>query len=136
MSRAQLPRARYRRHLITYVDVLGFRQRIQETERDAALVPEVAAVLEQVQGPLEVGGMVGEGKKGQRVRIFRPFNFSDLTIRCTRLLKYANVGDYFNWEILYLSEIQMSLACQGILLRGALCIGICTLSQGLFSVLD
>ena len=89
-------------------------------ERSSA---EVARLLGTMKRNLEQGGRVHRTRRDEIVRIFTFFNFSDLIVRTTRIEPGASVEEIVDWELYYLSENQLFLALEGILVRGAICRG-------------
>jgi hypothetical protein len=113
----------YRRALITYIDVLGFRELIEKSRKDPGQVGHIADLLGIAKNHLSSGGRIHRDDAGRPVRIFYSFSFSDLIVRCTEIPHDANIGDFVNWELLYISDKQWELARNGVLLRGGMCIG-------------
>jgi hypothetical protein len=98
--------------------VLGFAELLKE--RPAS---EVVRLLSMMRRIFAAGGRIHRTRSDDIVKIFKSFNFSDLIVRATRLEPGANLKDIVDWELYYLSENQLSLALEGILIRGAICIG-------------
>lgn len=78
-------------------------------------------ILRTMQTQFSAGGRVEVDAENKPQSIFRFLNFSDLMIRATFVSQNVNVVDYLNWELLNLANKQCELVCQGILLRGAVC---------------
>lgn len=110
----------YDKALLVYLDILGFRDLITDAGNDELKVAKVLKVLRTIRTQFSEGGRyINEpGEKPQSV--FKAINFSDLTLRITKMEPNADLIDYLNWEILNLAGKQCDLACEGILLRGAL----------------
>jgi hypothetical protein len=112
----------YRTALVTYIDLLGFSDLIQDSRANPSTVQKVLAIAKIVKEEFSAGGRVHRDAEGRKERIFSSFNFSDLTVRCTVMPDGSNVGDFVNWELFYVGEKQLALAQQGVLVRGGLCI--------------
>jgi hypothetical protein len=108
----------YDKTLVSYIDILGFAELLKE--RGAA---ELAGLLSTMKKNFKAGGRVHRTRSDEIVKIFKFFNFSDLIVRTTRIEPGANLGEIIDWELYYLSENQLSLALEGILVRGAICAG-------------
>jgi hypothetical protein len=76
-----------------------------------------------MQENLSAGARVHRDSNEKVVKIFNSFNFSDLTVRSTRIPDDANIGDFVDWELFYLAANQLALATNGVLVRGGICIG-------------
>ncbi len=115
---SELTRRNYDETLVSYVDVLGFAELLKER------VPEdVARLLNTMKDNFATGGRVHRTRDDEIVPIFKFFNFSDLIVRTTRIEPGADVGEIIDWELYYLSEIQLFLALEGIVIRGSVCVG-------------
>jgi hypothetical protein len=108
----------YEKTLVSYVDVLGFADLLKNRSSN-----EVARLLSTIKRTLAQGGRVHRTRKDEIIKIFKAFNFSDLIVRTTKILPGADLGEILDWEFYYLSEIQLSLAIEGTLIRGAICLG-------------
>src|SRR5437870_5586704 len=108
---------KYDRTLVCYMDVLGFGALLRE--RGPA---DVTRLLTTLKRTFSAGGRVHRNRSDEIVKIFKSFNFSDLIVRTTRIEPGADVGDILDWELYYLSENQLALALEGILIRGVVCI--------------
>jgi hypothetical protein len=107
----------YDKTLVSYVDVLGFAELLKERTPT-----DVARLLTTMKQNFAAGGRVHRTRNDEIVKIFKSFNFSDLIVRTTRIEPVADVGEIIDWELYYLSENQLSLAVEGILIRGAICV--------------
>jgi hypothetical protein len=101
--------------IITYLDVLGFRNLI--VNRSAGEMSRVVRILkERTKHDEEVAKLHG----------MKFFNFSDTAIRITPIYTPLNIKDPFGYlflEVLNLVYVQCDLILQKIILRGALSIG-------------
>ena len=109
---------KYEKTLVSYLDILGFAELLNE--RSAA---EIANLLITVKRSFAAGGRVHRNRNDEVVRIFKWFNFSDLIVRTTRIEAEEEINRIVDWEVYYLSEMQLSMALDGILIRGAICVG-------------
>jgi hypothetical protein len=110
----------YDKALLVYLDILGFRDLIRDAGNDELKVAKVLKILSTIKSQFSEGGRY-VNEPGEKPRsVFKAVNFSDLTLRITKMEPNADLIDYLNWEILNLAGKQCDLACDGILLRGAL----------------
>jgi hypothetical protein len=112
----------YSKALVSYVDILGFADLINESRANLSRVGKIASLLMTLKDELSVGGRVHRHFDGRTERIFDSFNFSDLIVRSTRIPPGADVSEFVDWELFYLGEKQFSLASEGNLIRGGICI--------------
>jgi hypothetical protein len=106
----------YDKTLVSYVDVLGFADLLKERTST-----DIARLLRTMKQNFAAGGRVHRTRNDEIVKIFKSFNFSDLIIRTTRIEPDAEIRDIIESELFYLSENQLSLAIEGILIRGGIC---------------
>jgi hypothetical protein len=110
---ARLPRSRtapaYERRLILFVDFLGFREVVADTETDPAMLARLVAALDDI-------GRLGEAEifRSQRVT-----QFSDSVVMSYRITEQSGVF----WMINAIALTIISLAERGFLLRGAVTLG-------------
>ncbi len=111
--------AAYSTVLVSYIDILGFQQLINESQTNASKIAEIQSLLEQLN---QLGDTARRHPKhsGQR---FAPFNFSDLIVRSTTIENEMVWYDVVDWELFYLAGQQTNLVTQGVLLRGGVSIG-------------
>jgi hypothetical protein len=113
----------YKPVLLSYLDVLGFRDMIDKSKTNVYKVQETFALLHHMK--LQYSGMrrfaTTDGKTPRPITHFK--NFSDLIIRATELVDDDMLADYLNLEFMALAGTQCNSVCQGDLLRGAVCIG-------------
>jgi len=114
----------YKPVLLSYLDVLGFRDMIDKTKKSVYEVQKTFALLHHMK--LQYSGMrrfaaATDGRNPRPITHFR--NFSDLIIRATELTDDDTLADFLNWEFMALAGTQCNSVCQGDLLRGAVCIG-------------
>ncbi len=101
--------------LITYLDILGFRDLIQH--RTPGEISRVVRILKEKTKPDE---------QVAKIHGMKFFNFSDTAVRITPVYTPLNIKNpfgYLYWEILSLVHIQHELIRQGIIVRGALSAG-------------
>ncbi|HZS28177.1 MAG TPA: hypothetical protein VFB76_13180 [Candidatus Angelobacter sp.] len=112
--------AEYRTGLLTYVDILGFRDLIDESVRDSNAIEHIANILFQFEQQFTTGGRVGVDANNMPVPLSHFHNFSDLMLRITLMDGNADLIQYLNWELLTLAHRQlMVLLNDGTLIRGA-----------------
>jgi hypothetical protein len=104
----------YAENLITYIDVLGFRQIIEQSKDNEDLCAQVQDQLSQIVDWF--------GQFGLKDR-FHSFSFSDLTVRATRVIDGDDVAERVDREAYYIAERQLQMAMRGWFLRGAIAIG-------------
>lgn len=117
MTRPELDRpAHYQKSLLTYFDILGFRELVGSTA-DPELVARKLRVFSRLSQPER-----GEMEKWQHTFS----HFSDLAVRNVPIKTREDLGDeqgLLYWELLDLAYIQFHLAEDGILIRGATTVG-------------
>jgi hypothetical protein len=123
MCAEQQQSASYKTAMVTHLDILGFSRLIQESRTDVAAVGRIVSVLRTVKEQTASGGRIHRNEAGDKEKIFYAFNFSDLTVRCTVVPDGVDLGDYINWEILYVGAIQLDLLRNNVLLRGGISLG-------------
>lgn len=115
--------ASYEKTLVSYVDTLGFSAMIENSRQNAA---EISKLRNRLAAMKQVATENTEHRRasGEKIDVrFSSFSFSDLVVRCTR------IGAEPPWFILLLGELhylasrQLSLAAEGVLLRGAVTMG-------------
>lgn len=114
---ADLTSRNYDKTLVSYIDVLGFKDIPEKRGSE-----EVFQVLGKMKWNLESGGRV-HYRNDEIIQIYKSFNFSDLIVRATRVEADADFGKILDWELFHLSENQLFLALEGILVRGGLSVG-------------
>jgi hypothetical protein len=121
----------YRQALVTYIDILGFKKMVEDSERDSARIPELRFVLKTLRN------QIGTGRRFKReipesspsTPIFRAFSFSDLTVRATVIDPADEFLNIFMGELCTLVNEQCRLVCRDdgnspILLRGGISLGL------------
>lgn len=101
--------------LITYLDVLGFRDLIER--KTPGEISRVVRILKEKTKPDD---------KADKTHGLKFFNFSDTAVRITPLYTPVNIKQPFGhlfFEILNLVHIQCDLVLQNIIIRGALTAG-------------
>ena len=108
--------ATYKKAIVSYLDILGFRHLIKESEKSNKKVNEVLETLRTTKRKTDftVGAVDAD--------TFQPFtqtqNFSDLIVRTTPTNAQEDLVPRLNMELMILAGIQCQLAKRGILLRG------------------
>jgi hypothetical protein len=107
----------YRPSVISYFDILGFKELLSSAGEDANRVGDVLDLARKFSEPDE-GAVDNFG--------WRSINFSDLIVRAVPILTETNrkvrVGLVFQ-ELTDIAHIQLNLAFKGILIRGAVTVG-------------
>jgi hypothetical protein len=112
--------AEYKTGLLTYVDILGFRDLIDESVGDPNVIQQIANILLQFEEQFTTGGRVGIDANNMPVNLSHFHNFSDLMLRVTLIDGNADLIQYLNWELLTLCHRQlMVILSDGTLIRGA-----------------
>ena len=110
--------AEYSKYLLTYLDIMGFRDLIRESTADPARVDAIIRILQLAKKHADTGLTLRD-----RTEVGETTNFSDLIIRARPLNNEAEILDWVNHELMTLSAIQSEITCRyGILLRGGMCI--------------
>jgi hypothetical protein len=108
--------------LLTYLDILGFKDRIERSKSKATEVRKTHALLRRLQEQYSQARrfVAGEDNKPHYITQFR--SFSDLMIRVTETRQDGdNLAGYLNSELVVLSNTQCDcVALWGDLLRGAI----------------
>jgi hypothetical protein len=113
----------YRESLVVYIDILGFREMIEESRKAVSKVQEILELLKAIKSEFAAHGRVHRTDAGKIIKIFSSHDFSDLVVRCTEIPSGAPVGDYIDSEIFHLGYKQVFLVIEGVLIRGGMCIG-------------
>jgi hypothetical protein len=115
-------RIEYTPVLLTYLDVLGFNDRIKETERKTTEVRKTYALLRRLQDQYLSARrfVLGADDKPDYITDFR--SFSDLMLRITKVkADHDTLAGFLNGELVTLANIQCDcVALSGDLLRGAI----------------
>lgn len=117
------PAPAYSKALVSYIDILGFAALIEKSRQDPSQIAVLLDLVVAMKTIASMGGPVHRRADDQVERIFDSVNFSDLTVRATRVVDDARVGHIVDWELFYLAEHQFSFASQGVLMRGGISIG-------------
>ena len=105
----------YSYSLITYLDVLGFRDLVEH--KTAGQISQIIRILKET---------TKQDKDVSKEHEMGFFNFSDTTIRIAPLYTKTNLerpSGHLFWEILGLVHVQFELALQNIIVRGAVAAG-------------
>lgn len=117
-----MPVGEYTKTLVTYLDILGFAELVDRSRSSPAEISRIQHILAALNRVGSAGPRPHEYSESEIRALFESFNFSDLTVRAIRVndMQYAKFVD---WELFYLAEHQLTLAAQGVLLRGGICMG-------------
>lgn len=111
---------RYETGLLTYLDLLGFEDLINESKSDPSAVTKIATLLQSFEAQFGQGGRVGVDANNMPKNLSYFINFSDLMLRVTLTDANADLVQFLNWELLNLAHKQLSvLLGQHVLVRGA-----------------
>lgn len=111
------PRVQYRPAVITFLDILGFRERVERSQ-DAT---EIARILRRLRYFSNVGDPEETSVEGG-YEVTRSIAFSDSVIRIRFFDTDFSTGALFH-EILNLVHVQGEMAGEDVLLRGGVTIG-------------
>lgn len=116
---------KYTPHLISYLDILGMKDLLNDAGADANKVAQVIERFRDFSTPMD-----DQKKLWQSAFV----NFSDLGLRILPVLSDANIkyrlGCFFH-EVMDLGYIQVNLVNRGILVRGGLTLGYLCHRKGL-----
>lgn len=108
--------------LLTYLDVLGFREKVKKTQLTPSEVKKTHDLLKRLQQQYSQARrfVAGQNNKAHNVTQFR--SFSDLMIRVTEIKQADDtLAGYLNWELVVLASTQCDcVALAGDMLRGAI----------------
>ena len=114
----------YQPVLLSYLDVLGFRDRIDKTKESVYELQQTYALLHTMKEQYSSMRRFGSAEDGKTPKCLSHFRyFSDLVVRITELKDKYVLADYLNFEFLVLAGTQCHYVCAGDLLRGAMVIG-------------
>jgi hypothetical protein len=114
----------YRTAILTYLDVLGFSELVQQSASDPTKVSEIMSILNIAKKRGTFGSATG-GEYPTKL-ITHTLTFSDLIIRITYVEPHDDLIVRLNMELMMLAGIQCELtAIHGILLRGGVSLGPC-----------
>lgn len=106
--------ARYENYLLTYLDIMGFKDMVEESASDPVKVGQIVWILQHMKRQAEMGNYLLPERK-QKIQ-----NFSDLIVRAMPLTPAENLTQQVTLECWMLASIQSELILeQGILLRGS-----------------
>lgn len=115
--------AQYDPTLLTYFDVLGFREMVKALDADS--ISEILGRFNRLSNP----GVAESQHWGQKIH-----SFSDLAVRTVPIRKRENMPSeqgLLYWELLDLAFIQAELIEKEILIRGAMTVGNICMERGL-----
>jgi hypothetical protein len=117
---------KYKKNLVTYIDILGFAGQIEKSRNDEPTVRKIASLLEEIKTQASLGPV---GTSTSEKLAFRTFKFSDLLVRATELGESFEIAHLVDLELLSLSMLQFSFAKKDVLIRGGVCVGDLFVSQ-------
>jgi hypothetical protein len=94
--------ANYRKVLLTYLDILGFREMIRKSSGDPAKVQEILQIL-KIAKRKGTTGIATADDNGETKLITRTHNFSDLIIRITFIDNPDDLIVRLNMELMMLA---------------------------------
>jgi hypothetical protein len=110
------PLTQYQKSLLTYFDILGFRELIHD-----------ASEPEQVAARLRVFTRLSQPERAEMEKWQHTFaQFSDLAVRSVPIKPREDLGveqGLLYWELLDLAHIQAHMIDDGVLIRGAMTVG-------------
>ena len=115
--------AHYRKAIVTYMDILGFRDLVTNSQTDPSKIDHILHILRTTKkrGTFSVAMAMPEGSFEQ---VVTTQNFSDLIVRISFVNNESDIGYRTNIELMILAGIQCRLAAHhGILLRGGVSAG-------------
>src|SRR5258708_39865139 len=114
--------AAYKKYLLVYLDILGFKDLIEGSEADAKKVDEIAKTLDITQERATFGrAMISDAFPEWACQIQ---TFSDLIIRATPVTEIKDLASQMDFELISMGAIQSKVTCEhGILLRGGIAMG-------------
>jgi hypothetical protein len=112
---------KYQKSVVTYFDILGFRELI--VNRDPDQVSQILSTFTYVGRHLQMVAFVPEKMDLNAIPTMESVAFSDLIVRTTRIPELTQVGDYLLSEAYSVARIIRSVTFHKILVRGAITIG-------------
>jgi hypothetical protein len=115
--------AEYEKTLLVYLDIMGFKKMVEDSQRDYSKVDEIIDMLKKVKARTSMSfkRVITSRMSADSMT---PRDFSDLVVRITTLgLNPTEHKRFISDEFFMLAAIQCELFLEsGILLRGAMCI--------------
>ena len=105
----------YRKAILAYLDVLGFRALIRQSETDATKVNDIVHLLTITKRKGKYGYALED--ESQVTTQY----FSDLMVRITHVTPVVTLIQRLNVELMTLARIQIELVTRKILIRGGVC---------------
>lgn len=118
-----IPAYEYRKSIVTFIDILGFRELVNN---DQARVQEIGEILAEF-GSISQGEVTDQDHPSGLCRAIR---FSDSVVRVCPIDSHDKLGALHS-ELLSLVHIQGTLAAKGVFIRGGVTVGsvYCTQDQ-------
>lgn len=115
-------RVEYKKAILTYLDVLGFGQRVRDSRSPASIRRLLQKATRKTKASAGVLNIDGTFRTWTTTR-----NFSDLIVRHTEIASHhTNLIERLNIEIQFLVQMQCELVAKdGILIRGGMCLRDC-----------
>jgi hypothetical protein len=120
---AKSVKPRYRKAVVTFLDILGFREMIEESRKHATTIVQILQILKKLKEDTDAAKRIHIGRGRKIKRIYYGLNFSDSLIRITFVPPRQDIVQYVNSELLFLAGIQAEMTTEGILLRGGMSVG-------------
>jgi hypothetical protein len=104
--------AEYKKTLLVYLDLMGFKDLIDESKSDPAKVELIANTLKQMKRQADI----------TLSKSFKSQNFSDLIVRATQPKAGEQIAQLISIECWILASVQSSLfLSSGFMIRGGIC---------------
>jgi hypothetical protein len=114
----------YEDHLLTYMDILGFRKLVEQSVDDPVKMDRIIEVLFQMETQVSLGTPQGTVFANTQ-------NFSDLVIRAIPMAQDSELAKRISIECMILAGIQCKLLLdQAVLIRGGICLEKFYMQQG------
>ena len=127
-----LEKRTYTRSLVSYLDLLGFSELVEESRSDSSVTEQIATLLQKLRRSSENVDRAVSISTGPTSEYSDTLTFSDHVVRRTKIINDAILEEIVMKELYILSEIQLDLLLQGDrMVRGGLCIGDLYLEEGL-----
>jgi hypothetical protein len=122
----------YTRSLVSYLDLLGFSELVEESRTDSSVTEQIATLLHKLRRSSENVDRAVSISTGPTSEFSNTLTFSDHVVRRTKIIDDGILDEVVNKELYVLSEIQLDLLLQGgRMVRGGLCLGDLYLEEGL-----
>jgi hypothetical protein len=118
----------YRRALVTFIDILGFKDLIEQSRSDEDCSPvavdKILRIVSKLKRANDFTGRVNEDKEGYRVVNFSSTNFSDCLVRSTWINSPDDFIKAIYAEFLSIASMQSYVTTyEGMMIRGGMAVG-------------